>query len=157
MKNWFLGLSIREQSLVKYGAGTLMFGLLLAFVYLPVTRSLSAKYVRVSNVSLQVSQMKQQLNSAQGLKVSGSVPTDVTFSSWLDSEMVSMNLQNLVTRAEPVDENTMTLWLQNAPFDVVADWLALIENSFGVSAMQVDVVAKDRATGLCDLRMTLVK
>ena len=157
MKNWFLSLSDREQQLAKSGAVFLIVALLLAFIYLPVNRSLTTKQIRVANLSQQLTQMEQSLASAQGTEVKGSVPSDVTFSAWLDQQMVALTLQSLVTRAEPIDENTMTLWLQNAPFDTVVDWLAKIESTFGVSAVQVDVVAKDKATGLCDMRMTLVK
>lgn len=157
MKNWFLSLSDREQRLAKYGVIFLTVALLLAFVYLPVNRSLASKYMRLSNLKEQFTQMNQTLASTQGVRTQGSVPADVTFSAWLDQQMVSLSLQSLVSRAEPVDENTMTLWLQNAPFDQVVDWLTKVESAFGVSAIQVDVVAKDKSNGLCDIRMTLVK
>lgn len=157
MKKWFYSLSDREQNLAKYGIIFLTIALLLAFVYLPVNRSLESKYVRLSNLKQQLNEMTQTLASTQGIKTQGSVPSGVTFSAWLDQQMVGLSLQSLVTRAEPVDENSMTLWLQNAPFDQVVDWLFKIESTFGVSAIQVDVVAKDKANGLCDIRMTLVK
>ncbi len=157
MKNWFLSLSDREQNMAKSGALFVSIALLLAFVYLPVNRSLESKYLRLTSLNQQLDQMKQTLNSSKGTAVRGSVPQNTTFSAWIDQQMVALSLQTLITRAEPVDENTMTLWLQNAPFDQVVDWLVVAENQFGVSAVQIDVVAKDKATGLSDIRMTLVK
>ncbi|WP_154222180.1 type II secretion system protein GspM [Marinicella rhabdoformis] len=157
MNKWFLNLSDREQQLAKSGIVFLILALFLAFVYLPVNRSLASKHMRLQSLNQQLVQMEQSLATKQGVQTQGSVPNDVTFSAWLDQQMVRLSLQTLVTRAEPVDENTMTLWLQNAPFDKVVDWLTNIESAFGVSVIQVDVVAKDKANGLCDIRMTLVK
>lgn len=157
MKKWFLNLSDREQQLVKYGAIVVLLALMVAFVFLPVNRSLEAKHHRLASLQNQGQQMQQILASAATTHVRGTVPSGVTFSAWLDQQMVALAIQNLVTRAEPVDENTMTLWLQNAPFDVVVDWLAMVEQQFGVAATQLDVVSKDKANGLSDLRMTLVK
>ena len=157
MKDWFFSLSDREQSMAKSGALFLSIALLLAFVYLPVNRSLDSKHLRLVNLNQQLNQMKQTLSSTQGAQARGTVPSGMTFSAWLDQQMVALSLQTLITRAEPVDENTMTLWLQNVPFDSLVDWLVVAENQFGVSAVQMDVVAKDKAAGLSDIRMTLVK
>ena len=84
MKDWFFSLSDREQSMAKSGALFLSIALLLAFVYLPVNRSLESKYLRLTSLNQQLDQMKQTLNSSIGAAVRGSVPQNTTFSAWID-------------------------------------------------------------------------
>lgn len=155
MKQWFDALSAREQGLLKSGLLVVALGLFLAFVYLPASRGLDDKANRLGILKQQLQHMQQSRPSgSSGITV---LPITSSFSVWLDQQMVQLQMENLITRAEPVDESTMTLWLQNAPFDPVIDWLLDIEKRYGVTTTNLDVVQKDKASGLSDIRMTLVK
>lgn len=146
--------SEREQKMLKWGVMLVVVALLWAFVYLPSGRNLEAKQQRTHMLQMQLEQMK----SSQPTGVTRqALPIDTGFSAWVDQQMVGLTLQNAITRAEPQGDSQMTLWLQNVPFDVVIDWLHRIEGQYAVSSQQLDVVLKDKAAGLCDMRMTLVK
>ncbi len=155
MKKWLDGLSVREQRLLKSGTLIVSLGLFVAFVFLPANRSLDDKAQRLGVLKQQLNQMEQ--SRPNGSAAQQLLPITSSFSVWLDQQMVQLNLQNLISRAEPVDESTMTLWLQNAPFDPVIDWLMEVEQRFGVTTTNLDVVQKDKASGLSDIRMTLVR
>ncbi len=152
---WFSGLSVREQRLAKFGAVLVALAIFYAFVYLPVERSIQQK---VNSLNL----LKEQLRMMEATEPDDQLFTsklsiDSSFSVWLDQQMVALKIENLITRAEPIDDQTMTLWLQNAPFDTMIDWLVEVEQKYAVATKQLDVVLKDRASGLCDIRVTLLK
>jgi type II secretory pathway component PulM len=85
------------------------------------------------------------------------LPVNTTFSSWVDMQLSQIGMQELVNRTEPVDANTLTLWLTNAPFDQVIDWLQQIHETHAILADQIDINVTDKSLGLTNIRIRLVK
>ncbi|WP_395377096.1 type II secretion system protein GspM [Marinicella sp. W31] len=157
MKQWYLQLNARERKLLHW-CGLVFIIPLWLFVYQPVNNSLDNNKKRLAELDQQF-QLMQQLSAtvSDSTQVASVSPlsSGVTFSTWLDRQLESRELMQFVRRAEPVDTQTSTLWLQNVPFDNTMDWLQEIQEQFSVNIQQLDAVATDRANGLATIRLTL--
>lgn len=159
MKNWLQNLSAREQRLLKVGVTLVVLALLWVLVYLPTNRYLSSQADIKQRLEQQLQQMQGMVQSSgrSVAKTLTPIPANMTFSSWLDQQLSLVNLQDMVNRTEPIDANTISVWLQGAPFDQVIDWLQLMADKHGVLVDQIDVNVVDRSLGLTNIRMRLIK
>lgn len=159
MKYWYENLSQKDQKLMLVSLVLIVLTLFWMLIYKPVENSLSKKQSSITANTKILQWMKDEAGKLDGnTQQSQAIPIspNVTFSSWIDRQLVAKSLQNHVSRAEPIDENTTIIWLQNAPFDTVMDWLQDIQKSHAISASQIDVIATDKSLGLVSIRMTLV-
>ncbi|MGJ8664091.1 MAG: type II secretion system protein GspM [Marinicella sp.] len=159
MKNWFQNLTANEQRLLRTGTLLVILALIWVLVYLPVSKHITSQ-VDIKN---RLQQQLQQMQVLTGSAVSAQaveykpMPTGMTFSAWVDQQLRAVNLQDLVNRIEPIDENSLTIWLQGAPFDTVIDWLQLIARQYAIQVDQIDVNVVDSSIGLTNIRMRIVK
>jgi len=159
MKKIIQQMSVREQRLLFIGGGFLLVILLGVFVYRPVQHYLQNQVEIKTRLSEQLVIME---HDTRGLKPERLQPLKTltpgtTFSTWIDGQLGALGIQQLVKRSEPIDVNTVTLWMEQAPFDQVADWLQQINDEYGINADQADIHVSDRALGLVTIRMRLVK
>lgn len=159
MKSFISQLSERERRLLMYGGLIVLVVLLWLLIFRPVSDYITRQAALRMELQQQLNSMQQasQRLIGQQTQTIQSLPEDKTFSAWLDSELIQLNLQQSVKRSEPVDEQTVTLWLESVPFDQMADWLQLIYQNFGVVVDQADINVTDRTTGLVTIRMRITK
>ncbi|KAA3638990.1 MAG: hypothetical protein DWP95_11490 [Proteobacteria bacterium] len=159
MKRFLTQLSQREQRLLIYGAGLVFVVLLWLLVYRPVSNFIMQQAELKAQLQRQLTSMQQAAISLTGqqTQIKKSLPSDKTFSAWLDGQLMQINLQQAVKRSEPIDEQTVTLWLESVPFDLWADWLQRIYSQYGVVVDQADINVTDRTLGLVTIRMRVTK
>ncbi len=159
MKRFFAQLSQRERQLLLYGGGVILLVLLWLLVYQPLSNRINRQVVLKNQLQQQLTGMQQAAATIKGhsLRPQQVLPIDQTFSSWLDAQLNKLNMQQSVKRSEPIDENTVTLWLESVPFDPWADWLQQINRQYGVVVEQADIQVTDRTQGLVNIRMRITK
>ncbi len=159
MKQWYNNLTQSEQRLLKLGSILVSMVLFWVLLYQPMVKHIDQQVVIKNNLQQQLVEM-QAVNPAL-LSRSGqqktSLPPNTTFSSWVDRQLNQVGLQQVVNRTEPVDNNTLTVWMNNASFDQVVDWLQTIQQQYDIAVDQIDVNVTDRSLGLTNIRMRLVK
>ncbi len=159
LKQWFHTLSGSEQRLL-FG-GTLLVSVAVSWVaiYQPITKHINEQSEIKIRLQTQLEQMQKW--SAQSIPSQTmrrtEVPQSMTFSSWLDQQLQAVNLQQMVNRTEPIDDSSLSVWLQGAPFNQVIDWLQDISERYAVRVDQIDINVVDSDLGLTDIRMRLVK
>lgn len=159
LKQWFKSLTESEQRLLLFGTILVFIALFWVVVYQPIIKKIDAQAMTKNRLESQLAQMNswsQQTISNQENNRSV-IPQNMTFSSWLDQQLQTVNLQQFVSRTEPIDENSLSVWLQGASFNLVIDWLQDISNRFDVQVDQIDINVVDSDLGLTDIRMRLVK
>ncbi|MEZ5470760.1 MAG: type II secretion system protein GspM [Marinicella sp.] len=148
-----------EQQLIKIGSVLVSIVLFWVLIYQPLNKHLNQQVVIKNNLQQQLTQMQSMkpnvLTSVNTQKAQ--FPSNATFSSWVDRQLSQVGLQEMVNRTEPVDNNTLTVWLSNAAFDLVVDWLQSIQQQYDIVVDQIDVNVTDRNLGLTNVRMRLVK
>ncbi len=152
-------LSLREQRLLFIGGGILLIILLWVFIYRPTQHYLQDQAEIKARLAQQLVIMERDTRDLkperlQPLKI---LASGTTFSTWIDDQLGTLGIQQLVKRSEPIDNNTVSLWMEQAPFDKVADWLQQINDEYGIIADQADINVTDRTLGLVTIRMRLVK
>jgi general secretion pathway protein M len=159
MKKYFNNLTNSEQKLLLMGS--LLIGIVLFWVmiYQPLVKHINSQVNIKSNIQQQLAEMRsiQPALLANTNHQKAFFPENITFSSWVDQQMNQIGLQQMVNRTEPIDNNTLTVWLSNAPFDQVVDWLQTIQQQNAVVVDQIDVNVTDKSLGLTNIRMRLVK
>lgn len=159
MKQFIAQLSRREKQLLMYGGLLVLVVLLWLLVYRPVTEYLSQQAALKTQLQQQLSSMQQAATGLTGQvsQDTRELPAGQTFSAWIDGQLKQLGMQQAVKRSEPIDDKTVTLWLESVPFDPWADWLQRINQQYGVVVEQVDVSITDRSLGLVTLRMRITK
>ncbi|MCF6300823.1 MAG: type II secretion system protein M [Proteobacteria bacterium] len=159
MKDWYRTLNQKDQKLMLISIVLIALTLFWMLIYKPVESSINKKQSSIAANMKILQWMKDEAGKLDSnIQPQAAIPisSNVTFSSWIDRQLVARNLQNHVSRAEPVDENTTIIWLQNTPFDTVMDWLQDIQKSHAISVNQIDVIATDKTLGLVSVHMTLI-
>lgn len=152
-------LSLREQRLLFIGGGLLLIILLWVFIYRPTQHYLQDQAEIKARLTQQLVIMERDTRDLKPdrLQPLKTFAAGTTFSTWIDGQLGSLGLQQMVKRSEPIDVNTVTLWMEQTPFDKVADWLQQINDEYGIMADQADINVTDRALGLVTIRMRLVR
>ncbi len=159
MRQWLQNLSANERRLLLIGGVLVTVALLWVMVYKPVTEHINQQVDIKQRLTNELSQMQTMLgsvanNPSQQLVA---IPSGVTFSSWVDQQLRLVNLQDKVNRTEPIDQNSISVWLQGVSFDQVIDWIQMLSNTYSVTVDQIDVNVVDPSLGLTNIRMRLVK
>lgn len=159
MKQWYNNLTHSEQRLLRMGSVIIGIVLFWVLLYQPMVKHINQQVTIKNNLQQQLAEMKSvnlaSINNTGQQKTT--LPPNTTFSSWVDQQLSQIGLQQMVNRTEPIDNNTLTVWLNNAAFDQVVDWLQSIQQQYGIVADQIDVNVTDRSIGLTNIRMRLVK
>ena len=157
--SWFNKLTSNEQSLIVFGGMAVFLVLTWTLVYRPVLKHIDQKVAVKHNLKQQFQEMQSLtgLSGNQNTVQLLTIPTGVTFSSWVDQQLKQVDLQQMVNRTEPVDNQRLVVWLQAAPFDQTIDWLQNIAAQYAVLVDQIDVNVVDSNLGLVNIRMRLVR
>jgi type II secretory pathway component PulM len=158
MKSWFSQLSQSERKLFLIGVVLVLMAMFWTLVFLPVSKKIDRQIQSKNLLTKQLAEMQGfNLNAVNSISKQLPLPANTTFSSWVDFQLSQIGLQELVNRTEPIDANTLTVWLSNAPFDQVIDWLQQINNAHAILVDQIDINVTDKSLGLTNIRMRLVK
>lgn len=159
MKRFIAQLSRREQQLLLFGSLLVVVVMLWLLLYRPMTTYLNRQAELKTQLQQQLVSMQQAASGLSGrpITTTQSLPSDKTFSAWLDGQLQQLNMQQAVKRSEPIDDHTVTLWLESVPFDPWADWLQRINQQYGVVVDQADINVIDRSLGLVSIRMRITK
>jgi len=158
MKAWFAGLEERERLMVI--AGTALFVLFL--LYIMVLSPLHSGYKSLKN-SVEAQRetavwMQQSAATLASLKRNrGAGARGLGGRSLLsvaDSTARAGGLGPALKRVEPEGSDSVRVWLEGAPFDVLIKWLGTLSTVHGVDAETVTMERSD-ASGRVDARLTL--
>jgi len=159
MNKWYNNISDSEKRLLQIGTVLIGIALFWTLVFLPINKKIETKSQLQERLLGQLNEMKSFEISDFGYQTVSTeiIPDDTTFSSWVDQQMSVLGIQELVNRTEPIDNNTLVIWLSNVTFDQVIDWLQNIHKQYGIQVDQIDVNVTDSALGLTNIRMRLIK
>jgi len=158
MKAWLESLGSRERMMLI--AGAILLGLLLFYVLLlaPIRASYYALQESVAEQRDTVVWMQGSAQTIQRLRSSGGAAVkglgERSLLSVTDSTARAGGLGPALKRVEPEGGNSVRVWLEGAPFDVLIKWLGTLSTQHGVDANTVSLERNETA-GLVNARLTL--
>ena len=158
MKAWFYSLEARERLMVAAGAALLLLFLLYVLVWSPIHSGYDALRNSVEEQRTTAVWMRESAQTLASLKRnSGRAAQGLGGKSLLsvaDSTARAGGLGPALKRVEPEGKDSVRVWLDGAPFDVLVKWLGTLSIIHGVSAESATLERSD-ATGRVNARLTL--
>ena len=158
MKAWLENLDPRERMMVAAGGALFVLFLLYIMVWSPLHSGYDTMKETVEEQRATALWMQQSAQTLKGLKGSaGSAAQGLGGRSLLsvaDSTARAGGLGPALKRVEPEGSDSVRVWLEGAPFDVLVKWLGTLSTIHGVNAETVTMERSD-ATGRVNARLTL--
>jgi len=159
MKEWLESLEERERLLVTVAAVALLLLLAYALLWSPFYSGYTRLQGTVVAQRETAQWMEQSVQRLQQLKQgSGAAQQGLGGQSLLalaDSTARAQGLAGALKRVEPEGSSNVKVWLENAAFDTLVQWLAGLGTSYGIHAETVTMERVDGAPGRVNARMTL--
>lgn len=152
VRQWIEGLAPRERRLV-YAAGALAaVALLYIAVALPVDRLQARQAARVEKKAADLQWMRQAAPQVASVAARGGGHESLVV--LVDRTGREAGLAGAVRDQSPDGGNGLRLRLEGAPFDALIEWLANLQNQYGVSVADATIDAA-AAPGLVNASITL--
>lgn len=158
MKDWFDKLEPKERMMLAVGGVVLVLFLIYALVLAPIRSGYHALEQGVAEQRDTLAWMQGSAQTIQRLRSSsGTAAQGLGGRSLLavtDSTARAGGLGDALKRVEPEGSNSVRVWLDGAPFDVLVRWLGTLSTRHGVDANSV-TLERSEVAGRVNARMTL--
>ena len=158
MKAWLYSLEPRERLMLAAGTALLALFLLYILLWSPLHSGYDAMRNTVEDQRATALWMQESAQTLMRLKSSsGNASQGLGGKSLLavaDSTARAGGLGQALKRVEPEGSDSVRVWLDEAPFDVLVKWLGTLSTIHGVNAESVTLERSD-ATGRVSARLTL--
>jgi general secretion pathway protein M len=158
MKQWFLSREPREQRALLIGAGALILMILYIGVWEPITgRVQTAREVVqqkqtdlrwMQNAMAQIRILRAQRQNAQR------PATTQSLLALVDRTAKSANVREEIRRIRPQGNDRVQLWIEQAAFDPLVQWLGTLQTQYGVRVANL-TVEQGEQQGLVSARLLL--
>ena len=158
MKAWLYSLEPRERMMLAAGTALLLLFLLYILVWSPLHSGYDDLKNKVKEQRATALWMHESAQTLGRLKRSSNRPPKglggKSLLSVADSTARAGGLGPALKRVEPEGSDSVRVWLDGAPFDVVMKWLGTLSTIHGVNAETVTMERSD-AAGRVSVRLTL--
>lgn len=159
MNAWWQSLSARDRRIVQIGGVVVAAMLFWALWFDPLQRARQSLAGSVKQAEADLVYVQSAAARLAGLQASGSATVfdrgGKSLLALADASAREAQLANALKRIEPVSGGRVSVWLEAASFDAVAQWLEQLQQHFGVRADEFSI-SRGAATGQVDVRVVLV-
>lgn len=158
MKVWFLSLTQRERILVQSAAAVLIVFMLYLLVIEPISHNYTNNKKNVAAATETLEWMKAAANEVKQLgggSIQQAHQRGKQFAlSTVDSSARTAGLSSVMKRVQPEGDTGVRIWFENAPFDELMKWLAILESRQGLRVNEINI-EQSESTGLVNVRVFL--
>ena len=159
MREWFNNLDNREQAMV--GGGTVLVALMFYWllVWDPMARNrqdLNARIAESRELIAYLQQVGAEAQQYAGSAGSGAQDGNRSLLATVDSSSKQAGLGQYIKRIQPEGQRSVRLWIEGAPFEGLARWLAELRQTQSIVLDNGSLDGADRA-GTVKARLTLVR
>lgn len=158
MKEWFLSLTQRERTLVQVTASIVVLFMLYLIILEPISSNYAKNKKNVAMATETLAWMHSAALEVKQLQGGGSLterPQGKQFVlSMVDRSAKTSGLGGVMKRVQPEGETGVRVWFENAAFDELIKWLAIIESKHGLSVNEINI-EQTESTGLVNVRVFL--
>ena len=151
-------LSDREKMLLVIGGCFVALLILYLFLLEPLQNNLDVKVADVEQKQNDVLWMEQQLPLIQQLRQKNPVlirEDNRPLPALIEQTLGQFKLREVTDRIVP-EENTVQIWMNRAPFEILLNWINSI-GKFGVTVKKIDVTPHEDGLGNVNLTLILQK
>lgn len=151
-------LSDREKLLLAIGLCFVTVLVLYLFIVEPLQQNLNVKVANVEQKQNDILWMEQQLPLIQQLRQKNPVlirEDNRPLPALVEQTLGQFKLREVTDRIVP-EENTVQIWMNRAPFEVLLNWINSI-GKFGVTVNKIDVTPHEDGLGNVNLTLILEK
>lgn len=158
MKDWWLGKTQQEQLALVGGAAAVLLLLLYLMAWQPFVNAVEKQRMQVKNQQITLDWMQQALPEFQSLsrnnRATGSSRSNEALLTLVDRTAKQKQLRQQFQRLKPQGDNTVQLWVEQAPFDTLLNWLGNLTSQYGI---QIETLSIDRQElpGIVNARLVL--
>jgi len=158
MKEWLDKLEPKERMMLAVGGVVLLLLLIYVLVLAPLRSGYQSLQLGVAKQRDTVVWMQGSAQTIERLRRSGGAAAQGLGGRSLlavtDSTARAGGLGAALKRVEPEGGNSVRVWLDGAPFDVLIKWLGTLSTRHGVDANSV-TLERSEVAGLVNARLTL--
>ncbi|MDH5570552.1 MAG: type II secretion system protein M [Gammaproteobacteria bacterium] len=152
-------LSSREQLMVTLMTIVVCISLFYFIIWEPLQVGIKDGHTRHKAQTEALITMQQQAAEAQALRSSGagkqaSVRDSSSLLSLIERTAKQQQLQNALQKVQPDGKDGVRVWMDNAPFDQVIQWLSTLTTQHGIFITEISFERQD-APGLVNSRILL--
>lgn len=158
MKNWFLSLTQRERTMVQVTASIVVIFMLYLIILEPISSNYAKNKKNVASARQTLEWMHSAAAEVKQLRGGSLVPDRPQGKqfvlSMVDRSAKTSGLGGVMKRVQPEGESGVRVWFENAAFDELIKWLAIIESKHGLSVNEINI-EQTESTGLVNVRVFL--
>jgi general secretion pathway protein M len=157
MKEKWQQLSLREKRLVIITSIVVLLTLLHFMIWKPLQDGIETSRVRVKAQANTLQQIREQAAEAKQLRTTqGSTSARAGGSLLVIIERTAQrkNLKPNLQKVQPEGQDGVRVWIENASFDQLIDWLALLENKNTIYVSEI-FIERQKEPGRINSRMLL--
>jgi len=158
MKDWFLSLTQRERIMVQVAGSVLVVFMVYLLILEPISSNYSKNKKNVATSTQTLEWMRSAAREVKQLLGGGAIleqPQGKQFVlSTIDRSARKAGLSAVMKRVQPEGDSGVRVWFENAAFDELIKWLAIIEAEHGLSVNEINI-EKTESTGLVNVRVFL--
>lgn len=158
MKDWFSSLTPRERIMVQVAASVVIVFIFYLIVLEPISSNYTKNNKNVATATQTLKWMHSaavEVNQLRGGKQITERPQGKQFIlSTIDNSVRKAGLAAVMKRVQPEGDSGVRVWFENAAFDELVKWLAVIESKHGLLVNEINVEQAE-STGLVNVRVYL--
>jgi len=157
MKTWFAGLSSRERIMVLSMTAVVVVFLLYLLIIEPIKNNYESNKKNVAVAIQTVEWMKSasyQIKQLQGDKKTVKEKGKQFVLGVVDRSVRKAGLSSVMKRVQPEGDKGVRVWFENASFDNLMKWLAIVERQHGLVVDEINIEKTD-SIGLVNVRVFL--
>ncbi len=150
----------RQRPLLLIGLGLLVLLLLWLLLLAPLNAAKDDLQKRIALQEDDLAWMQQATVQLRGATATGGPGGRGGGSSPLaavDNTARQLALTSALQRVEPSGSREVRVWLENAPFDDLLRWLALLQSAHAIEVSEIVVEPGRDQSGLVTARLTLIR
>jgi general secretion pathway protein M len=158
VKQWWLSRSPQDKLALMLGFGALSLLLLYLLFWIPFTQQVENRKMLLDGQKRTLQWMQQQAAEVNRLKQrqnSRNRPgSDEALLTLVDRTAQQNQLRGFIKRLKPDGGSAVQIWVEQAPFDHLIDWLGLLVNQHAILLESVSIERQDKA-GIINAKVNL--
>jgi len=158
MKNWWLALNPRERAILAIAGVGLAAAVFFLAIWEPVFKQRDQLQVSVESQRSSLAWMEGSVAKLKDLRAASDAQRilggNQSLLSIVDQTSKQANLRKYIQRMEPESGDGVRVWVDNADFDQLAQWLGNLERRYGVATARATIDHGDKP-GIIDARLSL--